>query len=139
MLWWHDLSAPDPLFILPLALGVLMFVQQKMSPATGADPVQQKMMLYMMPAMITSFMLFLPAGLCLYMLTNSALSIGQQRLIEARLRASSSAGSGSTSTSSNLPSSRSNEQSADETSSPNEQQRAGRPSKAERRWRRGKR
>jgi YidC/Oxa1 family membrane protein insertase len=47
------------------------------------------MMLYTMPAMITSFMLFLPSGLCLYMLTNSALSIGQQRLIEARLRAGS--------------------------------------------------
>jgi YidC/Oxa1 family membrane protein insertase len=88
-LWWTDLSSPDAFFILPLALGVLMFVQQKISPATGVDPVQQKMMLYMMPAMITSFMLFLPSGLCLYMLTNSALSIGQQRLIEARLRAGS--------------------------------------------------
>ena len=82
-LWWQDLSSPDPYFVLPLALGVLMFVQQKMSPATGMDPVQQKVMLYMMPAMITSFMLFLPAGLCLYMFTNSALSILQQRVIEA--------------------------------------------------------
>jgi YidC/Oxa1 family membrane protein insertase len=44
------------------------------------------MMLYMMPAMITSFMLFLPAGLCLYMFTNSALSIVQQRVIESRLK-----------------------------------------------------
>lgn len=145
ILWWHDLSAPDPLFFLPLGLGVLMFVQQKMSPATGMDPVQQKMMLYMMPAMITSFMLFLPAGLCLYMLTNSALSIGQQRLIEARLRAASavSAGSDPTSSSPKLPSSKSPEQSADEPSSQpssqNEPHRAGRPSKAERRWRRGKR
>jgi YidC/Oxa1 family membrane protein insertase len=139
VLWWSDLSAPDPLFFLPLGLGVLMFVQQKMSPATGMDPVQQKMMLYMMPAMITSFMLFLPAGLCLYMLTNSALSIGQQRLIEARLRsASASAGSDPTSSSTKLPPSKSPEQSA-ESSSHNEPHRAGRPSKAERRWRRGKR
>jgi YidC/Oxa1 family membrane protein insertase len=42
-------------------------------------------MLYVMPAMITSFMLFLPAGLCLYMFTNSLLSIGQQRFIEYRI------------------------------------------------------
>lgn len=85
-LWWRDLSSPDPYFILPLALGALMFVQQKMTPPAGGDPLQQKMMLYVMPAMITSFMLFLPAGLCLYMFTNSALSIVQQRVIEARLK-----------------------------------------------------
>ena len=84
-LWWTDLSSPDPHFVLPLALGVLMFVQQKLAPPTGTDPLQAKMMLYLMPAMITSFMLFLPAGLCLYMFTNSALSILQQRIIESRL------------------------------------------------------
>jgi YidC/Oxa1 family membrane protein insertase len=84
-LWWRDLSSPDPYFVLPLALGVLMFVQQKMTPPAGADPLQAKMMLYVMPTMITSFMLFLPAGLCLYMFTNSALSIVQQRVIETRL------------------------------------------------------
>jgi YidC/Oxa1 family membrane protein insertase len=49
------------------------------------------MILYMMPTMITSFMLFLPAGLCLYMFTNSALSIVQQRVIEARLKTNVSA------------------------------------------------
>jgi YidC/Oxa1 family membrane protein insertase len=85
-LWWRDLSSPDPYFVLPLALGVLMFVQQKMTPPAGADPLQAKMMLYVMPVMITSFMLFLPAGLCLYMFTNSALSIVQQRVIESRLK-----------------------------------------------------
>jgi YidC/Oxa1 family membrane protein insertase len=84
-LWWQDLSGPDPYFLLPLALGVLMFVQQKITPAAGMDPVQVKVMLYVMPIMITAFMLFLPAGLCLYMFTNSALSIGQQRLIESRV------------------------------------------------------
>jgi YidC/Oxa1 family membrane protein insertase len=63
-----------------------MFVQQKMTPPAGGDPLQAKMMLYVMPTMITSFMLFLPAGLCLYMFTNSALSIVQQRVIEARLK-----------------------------------------------------
>jgi len=63
-----------------------MFVQQKMTPSAAMDPVQAKMMMYMMPAMMMSFMLFLPAGLCIYILTNSALSIGQQRLIEHRLK-----------------------------------------------------
>jgi YidC/Oxa1 family membrane protein insertase len=82
--YWTDLAAPDPYYLLPLALGALMFVQQKITPST-MDPAQAKMMLYVMPIMITSFMLFLPAGLCLYMFTNSVLSIGQQRLIEYRL------------------------------------------------------
>jgi YidC/Oxa1 family membrane protein insertase len=80
-LWWRDLSAPDPYYVLPLALGVLMYAQQKMTPST-MDEMQTKMMLYMMPVMMTSFMLFLPAGLCLYILTNSMLSIGQQKLVE---------------------------------------------------------
>lgn len=82
--FWQDLAAPDPYYALPLALGALMWVQQRITPST-MDPAQAKMMMYVMPAMITSFMLFLPAGLCLYMLTNSVLSIGQQRFIEYRL------------------------------------------------------
>jgi YidC/Oxa1 family membrane protein insertase len=141
-LWWNDLSSPDPYFILPLALGALMFVQQKLSPATGVDPMQQKMMLYLMPAMITSFMLFLPAGLCLYMLTNSALSIAQQRLIEARLKAAAARGQAPAEESSPL------QQATEPPAEPGTLQlmasskanpRAARPSKAERRWRRGKR
>jgi YidC/Oxa1 family membrane protein insertase len=140
ILWWADLSSPDPLFVLPLGLGALMFVQQKMSPATGVDPVQQKMMLYMMPAMITSLMLFLPAGLCLYMLTNSALSIGQQRLIEARLKAAAAgkAQAANTPTDNPILSSQHAAEPAVTTSSL-DPQRAARSSKAERRWRRGKR
>jgi YidC/Oxa1 family membrane protein insertase len=96
-LWWRDLSSPDPYFVLPLALGALMFLQQKMAPPAGSDPLQAKMMLYVMPTMITSFMLFLPAGLCLYMFTNSALSIVQQRVIEARLKQKVSASNPSSS------------------------------------------
>jgi YidC/Oxa1 family membrane protein insertase len=101
-LWWGDLSSPDPYFVLPLALGVLMFVQQKLAPPTGADPMQAKMMLYLMPGMITSFMLFLPAGLCLYMFTNSALSIVQQRVIESRLKTTVPANTSSSSVPSRL-------------------------------------
>ncbi len=84
-LWWTDLSAPDPYFVLPVAVGALMFVQQKLTPST-MDPAQAKMMMYLMPAMMTAFLLFLPAGLCLYILTNSSLSIAQQRYIDWRLR-----------------------------------------------------
>jgi YidC/Oxa1 family membrane protein insertase len=76
---WVDLSARDPYFILPVLLSALMFVQQKLMPNT-MDPQQAKIMLYMMPLMMGMFMLFLPSGLCLYMLTNSALSIAQQQL-----------------------------------------------------------
>ncbi|MBZ0120322.1 MAG: membrane protein insertase YidC, partial [Sandaracinaceae bacterium] len=78
---WPDLSAKDPYYALPIVLGVLMHVQQRLTP-TSMDPAQAKMMMWMMPIMITVFMLFLPSGLCIYMLTNSALGIAQQKLIE---------------------------------------------------------
>ncbi len=94
--WWTDLSSPDQFFVLPLIVGALMFVQQRMTPST-MDPVQAKIMLYMMPTMITAFMLFLPAGLCLYMVTNSTLGIAQQRWIQWRLdRQTAKAGSDAT-------------------------------------------
>ncbi|MGE3636699.1 MAG: YidC/Oxa1 family membrane protein insertase [Sandaracinaceae bacterium] len=83
-LWWTDLSAPDPYFVLPLCLGLLMHLQQRLTPTT-MDPTQAKMMMYFMPVMITVFMLFYPSGLCLYMLTNSALGIGQMQLNNYRL------------------------------------------------------
>jgi YidC/Oxa1 family membrane protein insertase len=132
-LWWTDLSSPDPIFSLPLGLGALMFVQQKMAPASGMDPVQQKMMLYMMPAMITSFMLFLPAGLCLYMLTNSVLSIAQQRFIERRLSAAGSKGTPATTSPDSSPS-----QDSEDSAAQGDKSAKSRPSKAERRSRRGK-
>jgi YidC/Oxa1 family membrane protein insertase len=53
-----------------------------MMPMQGGDPAQQKMMMYMMPVMFTVFMLFLPAGLGVYMFTNSVLAITQQALVE---------------------------------------------------------
>jgi len=80
-LFWHDLSAPDPRFVLPLVLGATMFIQQKVTPMQ-MDPAQQKVFLYFMPAMFTVFMLFLPAGLGVYMLTNSALGILQTLAVE---------------------------------------------------------
>jgi YidC/Oxa1 family membrane protein insertase len=78
VLWWTDLSAPDPLYVLPVILGALMFIQQKLTPVQ-MDATQAKVMLYAMPLMMTFFMLLLPTGLCLYMVTSSAIGITQQR------------------------------------------------------------
>lgn len=80
-----DLSAPGNYLIIPIVLGASSFFQQKLMPPQG-DPQQQKMMLYMMPAIFTFMMLFLPAGLGVYMLTNSLLAIGQQLLVERYLK-----------------------------------------------------
>ena len=78
ILWWTDLSSPDPYYVLPIMLGALMFVQQKLTPVQ-MDAAQAKIMLYAMPLMMTFFMLLLPTGLCLYMVTSSAVGITQQR------------------------------------------------------------
>lgn len=81
-LWFTDMSAPDRFYVLPLLLGVFMIVQQRIVPQQGMDPVQAKMMMYIMPAVFTVMMLFLPAALGVYMLTNSVLQIGQQLVLE---------------------------------------------------------
>jgi YidC/Oxa1 family membrane protein insertase len=79
VLWIRDLTAADPYFVLPLLTGVLMFVQQKTQP-TPPDS-QQKMMMYMTPVMFTAFSIFLPAGLTIYILTNTVLTFLQQYLM----------------------------------------------------------
>jgi YidC/Oxa1 family membrane protein insertase len=83
-LWIHDLSSPDPLFITPVLLCGLMFLQQKLSPTTATDPTQQKMM-QIMPVIFGVFMLMLPAGLNVYMVVNSATSIAQQLFLNKKL------------------------------------------------------
>jgi YidC/Oxa1 family membrane protein insertase len=88
-LWFPDLSAPDQLFFhtvgpLPLILGAAMVGQQRITPQQGMDPMQQKMMNWLMPGVFTVMMLFLPAALGVYMLTNSLLGITQQ-LVTQRL------------------------------------------------------
>jgi len=75
-LWMHDLTAPDPYYILPILTGVLMFVQQWVSP-TSPDGQQQKMMMYMMPLMYAAFSLFFPAGLTIYILISTLLTLMQ--------------------------------------------------------------
>jgi YidC/Oxa1 family membrane protein insertase len=77
--WIRDLTAADPYFVLPILTGVLMFVQQRTQP-TPPDP-QQKMMMYLTPVMFTAFSIFLPAGLTIYILTNTVLTFLQQWLM----------------------------------------------------------
>jgi len=84
-LWFPDLSSADPLYVLPLIIGGTSFMQQRLMPPQG-DPAQQKMMQYFMPLMFTAFMLFLPAGLGVYMFTNGVLGILQQQGVEWHAR-----------------------------------------------------
>jgi YidC/Oxa1 family membrane protein insertase len=83
MLWIHDLSIRDPIFVLPFLMGISMFVQFKLNPAPP-DPMQAKIFA-MMPIMMTIFMAFFPAGLVLYWLVNNILSIVQQYVITKRI------------------------------------------------------
>lgn len=75
-LWIHDLSLKDPFYILPVLMGVTMFIQQKITPNT-MDPAQAKVML-MMPLIFTFFMVSLPSGLTLYMWVGALFSVLQQ-------------------------------------------------------------
>ena len=84
VLWIQDLSEKDPFFVLPLLMGISMWVQQKLNPAP-LDPTQAKVM-QILPFVFTGFFAFFPSGLVLYWLVNNILSIAQQwritRIIE---------------------------------------------------------
>jgi len=75
--WINDLTAPDPLFILPAINLVVMFLTQKLTPTPGMDPLQKKMMTFM-PLIFGVMMAFFPAGLVLYWVTNGLLGLAQQ-------------------------------------------------------------
>jgi YidC/Oxa1 family membrane protein insertase len=77
-LWIHDLSARDPLFLLPIFMVVSMLLTQKMTPQAGMDPAQQKMMTVMMPLMMGFIFFNLAAGLNLYYAESNLISIVQQ-------------------------------------------------------------
>jgi YidC/Oxa1 family membrane protein insertase len=84
-IWWVgrgicDLSVHDPSYITPLLMGASMFLQQRMTPVTTADPMQAKMMQFM-PLMFLFFFLKAPAGLVIYWLFNNVLTIAQQFII----------------------------------------------------------
>jgi YidC/Oxa1 family membrane protein insertase len=81
-LWVHDLSAAEalPIHILPIILVVTQFFSQKMTPAAGVDPNQQRMMLFM-PLLFGFMFYYLSSGLVLYYLTGNLVGIAQQLII----------------------------------------------------------
>jgi YidC/Oxa1 family membrane protein insertase len=94
--WINDLSAPDQLFIipglelpfrvLPLLMGATMVVQQRITPMQ-ADPAQARMMMVVMPVMMTVMFYQFPSGLVLYWMVSNLLAIGHQLWVGKRIRA----------------------------------------------------
>jgi YidC/Oxa1 family membrane protein insertase len=81
--WIHDLSSPDPLYILPLVMTLTTVLQTSLNPAPP-DPLQAKMM-WIMPLAFSVMFFFFPSGLVLYWITNNILSILQQWIINTRM------------------------------------------------------
>jgi len=80
MLWVKDLSARDPYYVLPIIMTVTMFILQKMTPMTTADPAQQRMFM-IMPLFMGFMFINFASGLVLYWLTGNVVGIAQQMLI----------------------------------------------------------
>ncbi|OMH39613.1 membrane protein insertase YidC [Motiliproteus sp. MSK22-1] len=85
VLWIQDMSVMDPYFVLPIMMGLTMFIQQTLNP-TPPDPMQAKVM-KMLPIVFTFFFLWFPAGLVLYWVVNNILSILQQWMITRKIEA----------------------------------------------------
>jgi len=81
--WIHDLSAPDPYFILPVVMTLSTLLQTALNPAPP-DPMQAKLM-WFMPLIFSVMFFFFPSGLVLYWITNNILSIAQQWMINTRM------------------------------------------------------
>jgi YidC/Oxa1 family membrane protein insertase len=77
--WIHDLSQHDPLYITPVLMGVSQVWQQRITPAAGVDPAQQKVMM-MMPVVFTFMFLWAPSGVAVYWFVSNMWAIGQQYL-----------------------------------------------------------
>jgi YidC/Oxa1 family membrane protein insertase len=78
--WIVNLADKDPYYVLPILMGITMWLMQKVQPNTMTDPMQQKIFQWF-PVIMTFFFLTFPAGLVLYWLTNNILSIVQQYII----------------------------------------------------------
>lgn len=83
ILWIQDLSSMDAFFILPIFMGVSMFVQQMLNPQP-TDPMQARVM-KLLPIIFTVFMLFFPAGLVLYWTVNNLFSMTQQYFMNKKV------------------------------------------------------
>lgn len=77
--WIEDMSVQDPFFVLPILMGISMYIQMQLNPQP-TDPIQARVMQFL-PIMMTALFLFFPAGLVLYWVVNNVLSIIQQRLV----------------------------------------------------------
>lgn len=84
--WIQNLTAPDPYYILPILNAGVMLLTQHLSPTTGMDPTQAKMM-KIMPVIFSVMFAFFPAGLVLYWTVNGALGLAQQWIITKRIEA----------------------------------------------------
>ncbi|MBW2292817.1 MAG: membrane protein insertase YidC [Deltaproteobacteria bacterium] len=99
--WITDLSAPEELFeipglgipirVLPIVMGASMFIQQRMTPMTGMDPVQARMMTTVMPLMMLVLFYQFPSGLVLYWMISNFLGIGHQLWVRRRREAEAKA------------------------------------------------
>ncbi len=85
ILWIEDLSVADPYYVLPVLMGITMFLSQRLNPAPP-DPLQAKIMMAL-PVVFTFFFLFFPSGLVLYWVVNQTLSVAQQWVITRRIEA----------------------------------------------------
>ncbi|MFM8691303.1 MAG: membrane protein insertase YidC [Limnohabitans sp.] len=81
--WIHDLSTPDPFFMLPVVMTLTTMLQTALNPMPP-DPMQAKLM-WIMPLVFSVMFFFFPAGLVLYWITNNILSIAQQWIINTRM------------------------------------------------------
>ena len=82
--WLDDLSAPDPLFILPVLFGLVMVLTQRLNPQPpNMDPTQAQVM-KVMPVMLSVFFVVFPSSLALYSVVNAGISLGQQKYLYAK-------------------------------------------------------
>ncbi|CAL4317766.1 Membrane protein insertase YidC [Buchnera aphidicola (Eriosoma grossulariae)] len=85
LFWINDLSGKDPYFILPILMGITMFLIQYISPNTITDKLQKKIMNFM-PLIFTIFFLWFPSGLVLYYIISNIITILQQKIISRSLK-----------------------------------------------------
>jgi YidC/Oxa1 family membrane protein insertase len=77
--WIHDLSQPDPYYVMPILVGISQVLTQWMTPQAGVDPTQQKMMM-IMPVVLIFVFVTTPAGALIYWLVQNVWRLAQQSL-----------------------------------------------------------
>jgi len=86
VVWIKDLSAADPIYLLPIAMIITTFFLQRMTPMASVDPAQQRMMM-VMPIMMGVMFFRFPSGMLLYWVTGNVVQMGQQLFINRYMRA----------------------------------------------------